>query len=72
MELCDVSEEGRSWSVELDVRDLGGHLDFTWEGSGTQTQTPMATRPHAHAHTQDRQHKGNSAAKEYCYVLLVR
>ena len=29
MKLWDVSEEGRPWSVELDVRDLGGHLDFT-------------------------------------------
>ena len=36
----------------------------------TQTQTPTATRPHAHGHTQDRQHKGNSAAKEDCSVIL--
>ena len=38
----------------------------------TQTQTPVATRPHAHGHTQDRQHKGNSAAKEDCSALLRR
>ena len=26
----------RPWSVEVDVRDLGGHLDFTWRaGAGT-------------------------------------
>ena len=24
----DVSGDGRPWSVELDVRDLGGHFDF--------------------------------------------
>ena len=29
MKLWDVSGDGRPWSVELDVRDLGGHLDFT-------------------------------------------
>ena len=31
-----VSGDGRPWSVELDVRDLGGHLDFTgraWAGT---------------------------------------
>ena len=25
----DVSGDGQCWSVQLDVRDLGGHLDFT-------------------------------------------
>ena len=25
-----VPRDGRPWSVELDVRDLGGHLDITW------------------------------------------
>ena len=29
MKSWDVSGDGRSWSVELDVRDLVGHLDFT-------------------------------------------
>ena len=29
MNLWDVSGEGQLWKVELDVRDLGGHLDFT-------------------------------------------
>ena len=27
--LWNVSGDGRPWTVELDVRDLGGHLDFT-------------------------------------------
>ena len=27
-----VSEEGYQWSVKLDVRDLGGHLDTTFHG----------------------------------------
>ena len=31
MNLSDVSGDGRPWTVELDVRDLGGHLDF-WQG----------------------------------------
>ena len=30
MKLWDVSGDGRPWSVELDVRELGGHFDFTW------------------------------------------
>ena len=29
MKLWDVSGDGRPWTVELNVRDLGGHLDFT-------------------------------------------
>ena len=29
MKLWDVSGNGRFWKVQLDVRDLGGHLDFT-------------------------------------------
>ena len=29
MKLWDVSENGGFWKVQLDVRDLGGHLDFT-------------------------------------------
>ena len=27
-----VSDEGHRWSVKLDVRDLGGHLDTTFHG----------------------------------------
>ena len=27
--LWDISGDGRFWKVQLDVRDLGGHLDFT-------------------------------------------
>ena len=30
MELWDISGEGGFWKVQLDVRDLGGHLDFTY------------------------------------------
>ena len=29
IKLWDVSGDGMPWKVELDVRDLGGHLDFT-------------------------------------------
>ena len=29
MKLWDISGDGRFWKVQLDVRDLGGHLDFT-------------------------------------------
>ena len=29
MKLWDISGEGSFWKVQLDVRDLGGHLDFT-------------------------------------------
>ena len=28
MKSWNVPGDGRSWSVELDVRDLGGYLDF--------------------------------------------
>ena len=29
MKFWDISGDGRFWKVQLDVRDLGGHLDFT-------------------------------------------
>ena len=29
MKLWDISGGGNFWKVQLDVRDLGGHLDFT-------------------------------------------
>ena len=29
MKMWDISGEGGFWKVQLDVRDLGGHLDFT-------------------------------------------
>ena len=29
MKLWDISVDGGFWNVQLDVRDLGGHLDFT-------------------------------------------
>ena len=28
--LRDISGDGGFWKVKLDVRDLGGHLDFTF------------------------------------------
>ena len=30
MKLWDISGDGVFWKVQLDVRDLGGHLDFTY------------------------------------------
>ena len=30
MKLWDISGEGGFWKVQLDARDLGGHLDFTY------------------------------------------
>ena len=36
MKLWNVPGDGRPWKVELDVRDLGGHLDLTgraWAGT---------------------------------------
>ena len=36
MKLWDISGEGGFWKVQLDVRELGGHLDFTyraWAGT---------------------------------------
>ena len=30
MKLWDISGAGGFWKVQLDVRDLGGHLDFTY------------------------------------------
>ena len=30
MKLWDISGDGGFWNVQLDVRDLGGHLDFTF------------------------------------------
>ena len=29
MKECVISDQGERWTVELDVRDLGGHLDTT-------------------------------------------
>ena len=29
MKLWDISGDGGFWKVQLDVRDLGGHLDYT-------------------------------------------
>ena len=30
MKLWNVSGDGGFWKVQLDVRDLGGHVDFTF------------------------------------------
>ena len=36
MKLWDISGDGSFWKVQLDVRDLGGRLDFTgWARAGT-------------------------------------
>ena len=37
MKLWDVSGDGMPWKVKLDVRDLGGHLDFTSRRAGAGT-----------------------------------
>ena len=37
MKLWDISGEGGFWKVQLDVRDLGGHLDFTSRARGWYT-----------------------------------
>ena len=38
-----VTDEGDKWSVKLDVRDLGGHLDTTFRGwSATLATTGSA------------------------------
>ena len=33
MKLWDISGDGGFWKVQLDVRDLGGHLDFTYRAT---------------------------------------
>ena len=33
MKLLDESGDGRPWSVQLDIRDLGGHLDLSAVGA---------------------------------------
>ena len=39
MKLWDISGDGGFWKVQLDVRDLGGHLDFTRRArAGTLSQ----------------------------------
>ena len=36
MKRWDISGDGSFWKVQQDVRDLGGHLDFTYgAGAGT-------------------------------------
>ena len=34
MKFWDISGDGGFWKVQLDVRDLGGHLGFTFRCSG--------------------------------------
>ena len=55
MKLWDMSGEGGFWKVQLDVRDLGGHLDFTyrvragtlsrWVGKATVGVTAVGALP---------------------------
>ena len=33
MKLWDILGDGGFWKVQLDVRDLGGHLDLTYRGN---------------------------------------
>ena len=36
LKFWDISGDGKFWEVQLDIRDLGGHLDFTkraWAGT---------------------------------------
>ena len=33
MTLWDISGDGGFWKVQLDIRDLGGHLDFTFRAN---------------------------------------
>ena len=41
MKLWDISGDGGFWKVQLDVRDLGVHLDFTYRArAGTLSQPP--------------------------------
>ena len=45
MKLWDVSGGGGFWNVQLDVRDLGGHLDFTLRArAGTLSKNCEASR----------------------------
>ena len=39
MKLWDISGDGKFWKVQLDLKDLGGHLDFTKRArAGTLSQ----------------------------------
>ena len=37
--LWDISGDGGFWNVQLDVRDLGGHLDFTLRARAVREAT---------------------------------
>ena len=42
MKLWDISGDGGFWKVQLDVRDLGGHLDFTFSArAGTLSRREL-------------------------------
>ena len=47
MKLWDVSGDGRPWSVELDVRDLGGHVDFTGQARAGTLSRRVREATHA-------------------------
>ena len=66
MKLWDVSGSAGFWKVQLDVRDLGGHLDFTLRAptgfvklllgarhTQKHTQTQTHTQTHRHTHKMD-------------------
>ena len=40
LKLWDISGDGSFWKVQLDVRDLGGHLDFTDATAGVACLAP--------------------------------
>ena len=48
MRLWDVSGDGQPWKVELDIGDLGGHLDFSWRArAGTLSERVKEATPWA-------------------------
>ena len=42
MKLWDISGDGGFWKVQLDVRDLGGHLDFTYRARAGKATVGVA------------------------------
>ena len=45
MKLWDISGDGGFWKVQLDVRDLGGHLDFTRRARGGTLSKRVGEEP---------------------------
>ena len=46
MKLWDVSGDGQPWKVELNVPDLGGHLDFTGRARAGTLSKRVKEAPH--------------------------